>query len=107
MNCGQCVQNWQRSMEQAREGRKVKIISPQCWSRGCRNSAAQIEGIEEWVVMFLRLRNSEVLKSTGMGGRMLEWADAYDEETLETFCRMESIYNRLLSEQREIEKLQR
>ena len=84
----------------------MKLQTPPCWKGFCRNSSAQILGVDDWIEMFMRLRGSEVLKSTGMGGKMLEWADGDDMETVETLCRIESIYAELVEEQRKIEREQ-
>lgn len=80
---------------------------PPCWTGFCRNSSAQIFGVDDWIVMFMRLRGSEILKSAGMGRQMLEWAQGDDPDTVETLCRMESIYNELVEQQREVERQQR
>ena len=107
LNCNQCLRLWKESAEKKASGKNVTVHSPQCWSRGCRNSSAQFEGIDVWIQLFNRLRGSEILKNSGAGREFLIWADGLNEETLETLMTMESILIELQEEKRKIDALTR
>jgi hypothetical protein len=93
---------WRDTVEDhQKKGGKIQIKPPMCWSKPCRNSSAQFEGIDDWVLILTRLRGSELVKATGLGRDLLERADAMDDETIDLLMQLEADLTQLIAEQRE------